>query len=156
MFNKEDILAELAAGKSIEQIAQEAADTINAAKAQHDKEVKAREEAARKEAEDKRIKKEKKEKDVTGIMNSMIDFMGEFYPSFIPPHELAELRRTFNPAAFIEAMDETMKMMKELPTVEDALAKAKPNEPVKVTLSEKESKELENALDKFLRENGLF
>lgn len=156
MFNKEDILAELAAGKTIEQIAQEAADTLNAAKAQHDKEVKAREEAARKEAEKKRIQKEKKEKDVTGIMNSVIDFMGEFYPSFIPAHELAEVRRTFDPGAFIKAMDETMKMMEELPTIEDALAKAKPNEPVKVTLSEKESKQLENAIDKFLKENGLF
>ena len=54
MFNIDEVLAELAAGKSIEQIAQNAADVLNAAKAQHDKQ-----EAERKAREKAEKKKEK-------------------------------------------------------------------------------------------------
>ena len=162
MFNIDDILAELAAGKSIEQVAQNAADVLNAAKAQYDKEQaakakaeaerKAREEAERKAA----IQKKRKMNSATAIMNSIFDDMDEFHPGFFTAQELADFHRTFDAEAFVDAIDETVKMIKEMPTVAKALADAGDSKNVSVKLSEKEAKELESALDKFLKENNLF
>lgn len=162
MFNIDDILAELAAGKSIEQVAQNAADVLNAAKAQYDKEqaAKAKAEAERKakeEAERKAaIQKKRKMNSATAIMNSIFDYMDEFHPGFFTAQELADFHRTFDAEAFVDAIDETVKMIKEMPTVAKALADAGDSKNVSVKLSEKEAKELESALDKFLKENNLF
>lgn len=162
MFNIDDILAELAAGKSIEQVAQNAADVLNAAKAQYDKEQaakvkaeaerKAKEEAERKAA----IQKKRKMNSATAIVNSIFDYMDEFHPGFFSPNELADFHRTFDAAAFVDAIDETVKMIKEMPTVAKALADAGDSKNVSVKLSKEEAKELESALDKFLKENNLF
>lgn len=162
MFNIDDILAELAAGKSIEQVAQNAADVLNAAKAQYDKEqaAKAKAEAERKakeEAERKAaIQKKRKMNSATAIMNSIFDYMDEFHPGFFTAQELADFHRTFDAEAFVDAIDETVKMIKDMPTVAKALADAGDSKNVSVKLSEKEAKELESALDKFLKENNLF
>lgn len=162
MFNIDDILAELAAGKSIEQVAQNAADVLNAAKAQYDKEQaakakaeaerKAREEAERKAA----IQKKRKMNSATAIMNSLFDYMDEFHPGFFSEKELADFHRTFDAGALVDAIDETVKMIKDMPTVAKALADAGDSKNVSVKLSPNEAKELESALDKFLKENGLF
>jgi hypothetical protein len=162
MFNIDDILAELAAGKSIEQVAQNAADVLNAAKAQYDKEqaAKAKAEAERKakeEAERKAaIQKKRKMNSATAIMNSIFDYMDEFHPGFFSDQELADFHRTFDAGAFVDAIDETVKMIKEMPTVAKALADAGDSKNVSVKLSPDEAKELESALDKFLKENNLF
>jgi hypothetical protein len=162
MFNIDDILAELAAGKSIEQVAQNAADVLNAAKAQYDKEqaAKAKAEAERKakeEAERKAaIQKKRKMNSATAIMNSIFDCMDEFHPGFFSDQELADFHRTFDAGAFVDAIDETVKMIKEMPTVAKALADAGDSKNVSVKLSPDEAKELESALDKFLKENNLF
>lgn len=163
MFNIDEILAELAAGKSIEEIAQNAADVLNAAKAQHDKqeaERKAREEAARKEEEKKKaaaaLQKKRKANSATAIMNSMFDFMDEFYPGFFSPKDIADFHRGFDAEAFVDAIDETVKMIKELPSVDKALAEAGDRKNVSVKLTKEEEKELEDAIQKFLKENGLF
>ena len=160
MFNIDDILAELAAGKSIEQVAQNAADVLNAAKAQYDKEQAAKAEAERKakeEAERKAaIQKKRKMNSATSIVNSIFDYMDEFHPGFFSPNELADFHRTFDAEAFVDAIDETVKMIKEMPTVAKALADAGDNKKVSVKLSKEEAKELNSALDKFLKENNLF
>jgi hypothetical protein len=162
MFNIDDILAELAAGKSIEQVAQNAADVLNAAKAQYDKEqaAKAKAEAERKakeEAERKAaIQKKRKMNSATAIMDSIFDYMDEFHPGFFTAQELADFHRTFDAEAFVDAIDKTVKLIKEMPTVAKALADAGDNKNVSVTLSPDEAKELESALDKFLKENNLF
>lgn len=162
MFNIDDILAELAAGKSIEQVAQNAADVLNAAKAQYDKEQaakakaeaerKAREEAERKAA----IQKKRKMNSATAIMNSIFDYMDEFHPGFFSEKELADFHRTFDAEGLVDAIDETVKLIKDMPTVAKALADAGDRKNVSVKLSPDEAKELESALDKFLKENGLF
>lgn len=162
MFNIDDILAELAAGKSIEQVAQNAADVLNAAKAQYDKEqaAKAKAEAERKakeEAERKAaIQKKRKMNSATAIMNSIFDYMDEFHPGFFTAQELADFHHTFDAEAFVDAIDETVKMIKDMPTVAKALADAGDSKNVSVQLSPKEAKELESAIDKFLKENNLF
>ena len=146
MFDINDILAELAAGKSIEQIAQNAADALNAAKAQFDKqeaERKAKEEAARKAREEEENKKrllalQKKRKmtSATAIMDSLFDYMDEFHPGFFSPKELEDFHRTFDPEALVDAIDETVKMIKALPSVEKAIAKAGDSRNVNVKLNE--------------------
>ena len=160
MFNIDDILAELAAGKSIEQVAQNAADVLNAAKAQYDKEqaAKAKAEAERKAKEERKaaIQKKRKMNSATAIMDSIFDYMDEFHPGFFTAQELADFHRTFDAEAFVDAIDETVKLIKEMPTVAKALADAGDSKNVSVTLSPKETKELESALDKFLKENNLF
>ena len=162
MFNIDDILAELAAGKSIEQVAQNAADVLNAAKAQYDKEQaakakaeaerKAREEAERKAA----LQKKRKMNSATAIMNSLFDYMDEFHPGFFSQKELEDFHRSFDAGALVDAIDETVKMIKALPSVEQAIAKAGDSKNVSVKLNAEEAKSLESAIDKFLKENGLF
>lgn len=162
MFNIDEVLTELAAGKSIEEIAQNAADVLNAAKAQHDKqeaERKAKEEAARKEEEKKRaaaLQKKRKANSATAIMNSMFDFMDEFYPGFFSQKDIADFHKGFDAEAFVDAIDETVKLVKELPSVDKALAEAGDRKTVSVKLTKEEEKELEDAIQKFLKENNLF
>ena len=163
MFNIEEVLAELAAGKPIEEIAQNAADVLNAAKTQYDAELAAKKEAERKarEAEEKRkaaaaLQKKRKASGLTAIMNSMFDYMDEFYPGFFSQSDLIDFHRSFDAEAFVDAIDETVKMIKELPSVDKALAEAGDRKNVSVKLSKEEEKELEDAIQKFLKENGLF
>lgn len=156
MFNVDDILAELAAGKSIEQIAQNAADVLNAAKAQYEKEQAAKKEAERKAKEAAALQKKRKVNSATAITNSLFDYMNEFYPGFFTAQEISDFRRTFDAEALVDAIDETVNTIKNLPSIDKALAKAGNGKTVNVKLTEKENKELESALEKFLKENNLF
>lgn len=149
MFNVDDILAELAAGKSIEQLAQNAADVLNAAKAQYDKEQAAKKEAAI-------IQKKRKMISATAIMNSIFDYMDEFHHGFFTDQELAEFKRTFDAEGLVDAIDETVKMIKEMPTAAKAFTNTGNSKKMDVKISADEAKELESALDKFLKENNLF
>ena len=156
MFNIDEVLAELAAGKGIEEIAQNAADVLNAAKIQYDKEQAAKREAERKAKEAAALQKKRKMNSATAIMNSIFDYMDEFHPGFFTAQELADFHRTFDAEGLVNAIDETVKMIKEMPTVAKALAEAGDSKNVSVKLSPDEAKELESAIDKFLKENNLF
>lgn len=146
MFTKEDILAELADGKSIEAIAQNCADVLNAAKAQYDKD-----EAARKA----RALQKDKEEAAAVIVDEIFDYMDLFHPDFLSDEDLKMFRKNFDPAALVSAIDDTVKTIKAIPEIQAAL-KAVKKTPVRVNLSGNSVKAAEGAIDKFLRENNLF
>lgn len=157
MFDSKNILARLQAGERIEDIAQSAADALNAAKAEYDRiETEKREaEAKAKEREKKlALQKQKKENGVRTIMNSIVDYINEFYPGFIDAADLAEFHKTFDPTSVIEAFDNAMEEIKKLPTVAAELNK-NPDK-MNVKLSGDEAKAAEKAINKFLYENNLF
>lgn len=158
MFKTEDILAELAAGKSIEEIAQNCADVLNAAKAQHDKEEakkKAAAEAAKKAALQKRKEKEGRAGD---IFSDMMRYLADYHPSFFSHGELAEVSRNFNAGALVDAIDQTIAEIEKIPAIAEQLKDRKQNGPFEfsVELKNEDAKKAEDAIEKFLRENKLF
>lgn len=161
MFNKEDILAALANGKSIEEIAQAAADALNGAKEQYDREQAAKREAeaiaAKKAAEAAALQKKKEEK-AGGIMQALFDYLNTYHAGFFTEDEKAEFNKAFNPAALVEAIDETVNIIKSIPSVAEQMKQAPVGGPFQfsVQLNNKEAKEVEDAIQKFLKENHLF
>ena len=160
MFRTEDILAELAAGKSIEEIAQNCADVLNAAKAQHDKEEaekKAAAEAAKKAALQKRKEKEVRAGD---IFSDMMKYLADFHPTFFSHDEFAEVSRKFDPGALVDAIDQTVAEIEKIPAIAEQLKKAgcKAGGPFEfsVELKNEDAKKAEDAIQKFLCENKLF
>ena len=158
MFKTEDILAELAAGKSIEEVAQNCADVLNAAKFQYDKEQeekKAAEEAAKKAALQKRKEKEGRAGD---IFSDMMRYLADFHPTFFSHDEFAEMSRKFDPGALVDAIDQTIGEIEKIPVVAEQLKNRKPSGPfeINVELKNEDAKKAEDAIEKFLRENKLF
>ena len=158
MFKTEDILAELAAGKSIEEVAQKCADVLNAAKFQYDKEQeekKAAEEAAKKAALQKRKEKEGRAGD---IFNDLMRYLADFHPTFFSHDEFVEMSRKFDPGALVDAIDQTIGEIEKIPVVAEQLKNRKPGGPfeINVELKNEDAKKAEDAIEKFLRENKLF
>ena len=154
MFDSKDILARLQAGERIEDIAQSAADALNSAKAEYDKiEAEKKAAAAKAEAEKKALQK-KKEEGISGIVSGFVDYINQFYPSFFDAADLAEFHRSFDPSALVEAFDQTMKELENIPAVAAALKKGAPRTTVK--LSGKDAKQAEDVFNKFFAENNIF
>ena len=135
MFNTEEILARLAAGESIEAIANEAADALNAAKAAYDKKVaeaaatKAAVEAARKAAEKEkaRLEAERKAKEelklrkreaAEDIAYSFFNFMETFHPGIFSDDEIDEFMKPDSMDNFADMLSTSIteidKLMNEL------------------------------------------
>ena len=159
MFRTEDILAELAAGKSIETIAQDCANALNAAKAQYDKEEAERKAAAAKKAAELQKRKEKESR-VTDIFEDVLRYAADFHDSFFTPAEIAAARRSFDAKAFVDAIDQTVAEIEKIPAIAEQLKKAgnKAGGPFEfsVELKNEDAKKAEDAIEKFLRENKLF
>lgn len=154
MFNSKDILARLQAGEHIEDIAQSAADALNSAKAEYDKiEAEKKAAAAKAEAEKKALQ-EKKEQGVTGIVSGIVDYINQFYPAFFDAADLAEFHRSFDPGALVEAFDQAMEEIKNIPAVAKELKKG--GDKTTVQLTGADAKAAEDAINEFLRKNNLF
>lgn len=154
MFDSKDILARLQAGERIEDIAQSAADALNSAKAEYDKiEAEKKAAAAKAEAKKKALQK-KKEQSMSGIMTGIIDYMNQFYPAFFDAADLAEFHRSFDPSTIVEAFDQAMEELKNIPAVAAELKKGAPKTTVK--LSGEDAKQAEDVFNKFFEENNIF
>lgn len=151
MFKTEDILAELAAGRSIEDIAKQATEALNAANAEYKKQQEEKAKAEKAAA----LQKQKKEKAAGDIMTHFMNYLLNFHPTLFSEDEWAEFERSFDPARLSEAIDETVKAIQAIPVVEDALRKAA-DKPTKVTLTGDDAKKANDAINKFLHENNLF
>ena len=147
MFKTEDILAELAAGRTIEDIAKEATDALNAANTAYKKQ-KAEEEAAAKKLQ------EEKKNVATQIANSFTGYLRKFHPTLFSADEWDSFFKTFNPDALVSAIDETVSAMNSLPGVEAALREAAGG-PTQVTLTGEQAKEASDIIQRFLHENDL-
>ncbi len=150
MFNTEEILARLAAGESIEAIANEAADALNAAKAAHDKKIaeaaakKAAEEAARKAAEEEakrqaEIRQAGKIAAATKITDAIFNYIDQYHSSiFADEKDRAEFKRLMNGADFAAIMDECFKLTDALnldfTAVEKPKIDNKKNKPTEFTI----------------------
>lgn len=106
MFNQKDLLAALQNGENPEKIAQQFADALNGAIAQQKKdadEAKAKAEAA--------AKKEARIAAINGILDSVQEFIKEFYPDMYNPDMLSELSAIELDRAIEQAYEETIAMM---------------------------------------------
>jgi hypothetical protein len=107
MVNQNDILKALQEGQDAGTIAQQMTDALNAAIAQK-KKIDA--DKAKTEQE-KKMQAARKEQIMQDILNSIFDFIDEFYPDFAVP---AELEEQMTAAAVIESMDKAAAEVKEL------------------------------------------
>lgn len=151
MFNKNDILKELAAGKSIEEIAQSAADALNEAKADYDR-LKAEAEAKKKR--ELALQKQKKVESANSIMDGIFDHLQNFYGDIFDSFDIGRMRKHFDAAAFSAAFDETVEELKKMPAVQKKLKGDDKNWSVELT--GEDAKQAGDAIEKFLRENNLF
>lgn len=150
MFKVEDIMAELETGKSIEDIAREATVKLNEAQEKYrvQQEEKKKAEAL---ALQKRAKKEER---ANSIVHEIFNYLNDFHPTFLTPADMAILQKHFDVSKFVNTIDEFIKEVEKVPAVEAEMRK----NPGKVTvkLNEEESKQVEDAISKFLCENNLF
>ena len=154
MFSKEEILAELARGRSLEQIAQEAANALNEAKSQYERQ-KAEEEIKRRREEENRKKVAlQKEAKVKSIFGNIFDYMSEFYPEVFNETDFNDFFREFEASKFVEAVDKTIDEIKSLPVVKKNVEQTPHG--WKVKLEGEDAKKANDAIQKFLRENNLF
>lgn len=151
MFDKNDILKELAAGKSIEEIAQSAADALNEAKADYDR-LKAEAEAKKKR--ELALQKQKKEESAHSIMDGIFNHLEKFYGDVFNDFDISRMKKHFDAAAFSAAFDETIEELKKMPAVQEKLKGNNKNWSVELT--GEDAKQAGDAIEKFLRENNLF
>lgn len=158
MFNQKDLYAALQSGTNPEVIAQQFADALNGAIAQQNKE-KAEAEAAKK-AEAERAKARLAA--VQNIIDSVTEFVKEFYPDMYDPAIMGEASAEELDKAIQQAYKETIAMMdplKELMKMkqqidaQNAKPVAKPVLKLK-TASEVTAKDADAALKAFLTRNG--
>lgn len=151
MFSKEDILTQLAAGRSLESIAQECADALNEAKAQYEKEK-----AAKAKAEEARALQERKEKEqrVNSMFNDLMDYLADFHSSYFTGSEISTMKNSFNASEFVNLVDSAVAELESIPAVAAQLKKHPSY--AKVKLTGEDAKKAEDSIQKFLKENGLF
>lgn len=145
MFDVNDILAELAAGRGIEEIAQQAADALNAAKTAYDKaekERKAKEEAEKKKAAMLQKAKEQKALD---ICNAIFDYGRLAFPDLVEEGDFSEFVNSMRASELVEAMDAGFTAMNQLGDFAKFM-----NKPTK-----EDEQAVVDAIGKFLAENGL-
>lgn len=143
MFDVNDILARLAAGEDIADIAQQAADAINQAKYQYDiqrQKQKEEEELKKRKAAELQKKKEAK---ALEICSNIFEYGRIAFPDAISESDAAEFMRTVSLKELCEALDTGFGMIQNLGKVE-------------IALNSGDEKEAGDAIAKFLAENGLF
>ena len=151
MFNKEDILKELISGKSIEEVAQSAADALNDAKKEYDR-VQAEREAAKKK--ELMLQKQKKYESANAIMDKIFNHLETFYGDLLNEFDIRQMKKTFDAESFSTALDETIEELKKMPGVREKIKHNGSNWAVELT--GEDAKRAEDAIEKFLRENNLF
>ena len=108
MFNQKDLYAALQNGTNPEQIAQQFADALNGAIAQQNKEKVEAEVAKKAEAA---AKKQARIAAINSILDSVQEFIKEFYPDMYNPEMLSELDAAELDKAIEQAYKETIAMM---------------------------------------------
>jgi hypothetical protein len=153
MFSKEEILTQLAAGRSLEAIAQECADALNEAKAQYEKEkaAKAKVEEARARALQERKEKEQR---INSMFDDLMDYLADFHSSFFTGSEISTMKKSFNASEFVNLLDSAVAELESIPAVAAQLKKHPSYASVKLT--GEDAKKAEDSIQKFLKENGLF
>lgn len=155
MFNQKDLLTALQNGENPEKIAQQFADALNGAIAQQKKEAdeaKAQAEAA--------AKKQARVAAINNILDSVQEFIKEFYPDMYNPEMLSELDAAELDKAIEQAYEETVAMMgplKEILAMRKRFESqnAKPvDKPVLKTVATTTPKDADAALKAFLTRNG--
>lgn len=155
MFNQKDLYAALQNGENPEKIAQQFADALNGAIAQQKKEAdeaKAKAEAA--------AKKQARVAAINRILDSVQEFIKEFYPEMYNPEMLSELDATELDKAIEQAYKETIAMMGPLQEImkmrkQFEAQNAKPvDKPVLKTVKTATPMDADAALKAFLTRNG--
>ena len=155
MFNQKDLLTALQNGENPEKIAQQFADALNGAIAQQKKEVdeaKAKAEAA--------TKKQARIAAINSILDSVQEFVKEFYPDMYNPEMLSELDAVELDKTIEQAYKETIAMMGPLQEImkmrkQFEAQNAKPvDKPVLKTVATATPKDADAALKAFLTRNG--
>ena len=108
MFNQKSLYAALQNGTNPEQIAQQFADALNGAIAQQNKEKVEAEVAKKAEAA---AKKQARIAAINSILDSVQEFIKEFYPDMYNPEMLSELDAAELDKAIEQAYKETIAMM---------------------------------------------
>lgn len=155
MFNQKDLYAALQSGTNPEQIAQQFADALNGAIAQQKKEAdeaKAKAEAA--------AKKQARIAAINRILDSVQEFVKEFYPDMYNPEMLSELDAAELDKTIEQAYKETIAMMGPLQEImkmrkQFEAQNAKPvDKPVLKTVKTATPVDADAALKAFLTRNG--
>lgn len=146
MFDVNDILARLAAGEDIADIAQQAADALNEAKNRYDLQEQKRKEEERLKKQRAAEFQKKKEQKALEICNAIFDYGRIAFPEIVKEGDAAEFARTVPVKDLCETLDLGFSTMKDLGILEEALKGPKKND----------TKAAEDAIAKFLTENGLF
>ena len=107
MFNQKDLYAALQNGTNPEQIAQQFADALNGAIAQQNKEKVEAEVAKKAEA----ARAQARIAAINSILDSVQEFIKEFYPDMYNPEMLSELDAAELDKAIEQAYKETIAMM---------------------------------------------
>lgn len=155
MFNQKDLLTALQNGENPEKIAQQFADALNGAIAQQKKEAdeaKAKAEAA--------AKKQARVAAINRILDSVQEFVKEFYPDMYNPEMLSELDAAELDKTIEQAYKETIAMMGPLQEImkmrkQFEAQNAKPvDKPVLKTVATATPVDADAALKAFLTRNG--
>lgn len=155
MFNQKDLYAALQNGENPEKIAQQFADALNGAITQQKKEAdeaKAKAEAA--------AKKQARVAAINRILDSVQEFIKEFYPEMYNPEMLSELDAAELDKAIEQAYKETIAMMGPLQEImkmrkQFEAQNAKPvDKPVLKTVTTATPMDADAALKAFLTRNG--
>lgn len=174
MWNVNDILAQMAAGKSIEQIAQEAADALNAAKAEHEKREAERIQKEREAAAARALEEQKRQEKVeaaSNIIRAIFAYTDKFYPGFITEDNKKILLNEHEILSVVEELDAAFKDLTEASTIVekgdidtfikklDDIAAGRDDgqkyEWSATVNNPKDIKRVEAAIDKFLQNQGL-
>lgn len=151
MFNREDIVAMLKEGKTIDVIAQEAANALNEAKKQYDAE-----ERERKTAEAAKLQiQANKRKACNEIWDSIESYYKNFHTDIYNKY-MGTLSWNFDPDNLMQALDSMVDTLNSIPTIAKAKKEAADKGNLRVELNKEDAAKAIRAIDKFLSENNLF
>lgn len=155
MYNMNDILAQLQGGQSADQIAKAFTDALNAALQKQNEQDMAN---ARRRA---------KINDMATLIESIVDFIGEYYPELLPEDMDLEITEA-DIAGLIDELDTAIPQLVQLTSALSGLEKLVPRvEPIgtaKMTINrpgaepvtfEAKNVSFGDAMEKFFRQNGL-
>lgn len=137
MYSQEDILKALQAGTNPEDMIRQFTDNMNAAIAQ-----KKAEDQKKNQAYARKVAK------MQAIIDEVFDFMKEFYPS-LPITE--DLRDGVDAHDLVESLDDSVRQVEQLTAMFGGIMNEKPQQNITI----KKTINSDDALNKFLKSNGL-
>lgn len=137
MYSQEDIFKALQAGTNPEDMIRQFTDNMNAAIAQ-----KKAEDQKKNQAYARKVAK------MQAIIDEVFDFMKEFYPS-LPITD--DLRDGVDAHDLVESLDDSVRQVEQLTSMFGGLVNEKPQQSITI----KKAIDSDDALNKFLKSNGL-